>query len=586
MPFKEMLRTVGRLLKYIKPYWKIVLCALLLTAFVTAARMCQAKFVGLIMELMSADKFNYKDGHTPFNDLNTICLSFLGVMLLMGIGTYFQKFTTDQGGLLAARDFRGEVFAKLQRLPMGYFDNMRDGEILSRCTNDIAAASCIYTTLADFVKNTLMVVGCLSFMFYRDWMMTLVILLTSPMVAIAISNFGKRMGQKTAKLQARLADLASLQFENISAIKAVKAYTLENFEIERFRCRNEDNYAAQLKVTQVTATQSPTVEFIGIIGIMVIVWFGATRILQEQVTFAQMTEYWTLMVMTSQPISALSNFYSTCQNAANAGKRTFEMIDSIPESSPEEKNVLSNIKGKIEFRNVIFGYNKDKNILNGINITIKPGEVIAIVGANGAGKTTMVNMVPRFYKPSEGSVLIDDIDIATADLASLRGCIGMVIQESVLFRGNIKENIRMGKLDATDEEIMKAAEISNTTEFAAKMPDGFNTEVGERGGRLSGGQRQRVAIARALIRDPRILILDEFTSGIDAESENFITDAIDKAMKGRTCLVIAHRLNTIRHADRIIVLDGGQIAEEGTHEELYNKGGLYKKLYEAQAVKH
>lgn len=590
MSFAQLSRVLGRILRYLTPYWKIVVGALLLTVVVTGARLCQAKFVGYIMGLMSNDNtqsfFSYQEGHSPFATLNIICLAFLGIMTLMGIATYFQKYATDQCGWLAIRDYRAEVFAALQRLPASFFDSMRAGEVLSRSTTDIITASNVYITLSDAIKNILTVIACFCWMFYRDWQMTLVVLLVSPVVALAVSNFGKQMGQKTAKLQARLADLSALQYENVAAIKVVKAYTREDIEIDRFNQRNEDNYNAEMKVTQIKSMQSPVVELLGIVGIMTIVWFGATRIMTNQVSFAQMTEYWTLMVMTSQPINMLSTFYSTCQNAAMAGSRAFSIIDAPPETIDDSTMELPLVEGAIAFNQVSFSYKDGKPVLHDLSLSVPPGQVTAIVGTNGAGKSTLVNMVPRFYQPTKGNITVDGIDISTCSLVSLRSQIGMVFQESVLFQGSIIENIRCGKPDASDEEVYQAAKLANADEFIKTFPDGYQTDVGERGSQLSGGQRQRLAIARALIRNPRILILDEYTSGLDSESENSVTEAISSALRGRTCLVIAHRLTTIRHADHIVVMDAGRIVEQGTHAELIARDGLYRTIYEAQFQDH
>ena len=296
-----------------------------------------------------------------------------------------------------------------------------------------------------------------------------------------------------------------------------------------------------------------------------------------------MTEYWALMVMTIQPVTAVSGFYSSVHSSAAAATRVFSVLDTVPDVTDHPDAIeLPSIEGRIEFHGLRFAYDETKEILRGIDLDVSPGEVVAIVGPNGAGKTSFVNLVPRFYDPTGGSISIDGHDISKVTLGSLRTQVGTVIQESVLFAGSIADNIACGRLDYTREQIIEAAKIANADEFVTRMPEGYDTDIGERGVRLSGGQRQRIAIARALLREPKILILDEFTSGIDTESENLITEAIERIMKGRTCLVIAHRLNTIRHADRIIVLDAGKIVEEGTHEKLLAKNGLYTKLYEAQ----
>ena len=636
MSFINLAKTLGRVLKYLTPYWKVVLLALCFTLLATATRLCQAKFVGWIMELMSKGSpaiaqalevsqserhqeraqelgvvepqaraeaapqggpqleggelifrqlFSYEGGRSSFLLLNYVCILFLSVMAIMGVCTYFQKYLTDQCGQLAIRDFRNHVFSSLQRLPVPFFDRMRSGEVLSRSTTDVITASGVFSLLSEFTKNFLMVVGCFVWMFWRDWQMTLVVLVLSPLIAIAISNFGSRIGQKTSKLQARLADLSALQFENVSAIKVVKTNNREDYEVERFRQRNEDNYAAQMKVVQVQSMQSPVVEFLGIVGIVIIVWFGATRILQGQVSFSQMTEYWALMAMTSHPLQVIATFYGSCQNSAAAAVRSFAIIDAQPETSAPSAQALPPVKGDIEFQHISFAYEADKPVLEDVNLHVRAGELVAIVGTNGSGKSTLVNMLERFYIPDSGRITIDGHDIAQVTLESLRSQVGIVFQESVLFRDTIYENVRYGNPQATDEEIRQALTMAGADEFIAHFPQGVETNVGERGSALSGGQRQRIAIARALVHHPAILILDEYTSGLDAEAESNLTEVINNSLRGRTCLVIAHRLATIRHADRIVVMNNGRVAEMGTHAQLMEiPEGLYRKIYEAQEL--
>ena len=636
MSFINLAKTLGRVLKYLTPYWKVVLLALCFTLLATATRLCQAKFVGWIMELMSKGSpaiaqalevsqserhqeraqelgvvepqaeaeaapqggpqleggelifrqlFSYEGGRSPFLLLNYVCILFLSVMAIMGVCTYFQKYLTDQCGQLAIRDFRNHVFSSLQRLPVPFFDRMRSGEVLSRSTTDVITASGVFSLLSEFTKNFLMVVGCFVWMFWRDWQMTLVVLVLSPLIAIAISNFGSRIGQKTSKFQVSLADLSALQFENVSAIKVVKTNNREDYEVERFRQRNEDNYAAQMKVVQVQSMQSPVVEFLGIVGIVIIVWFGATRILQGQVSFSQMTEYWALMAMTSHPLQVIATFYGSCQNSAAAAVRSFAIIDAQPETSAPSAQALPPVKGDIEFQHISFAYEADKPVLEDVNLHVRAGELVAIVGTNGSGKSTLVNMLERFYIPDSGRITIDGHDIAQVTLESLRSQVGIVFQESVLFRDTIYENVRYGNPQATDEEIRQALTMAGADEFIAHFPQGVETNVGERGSALSGGQRQRIAIARALVHHPAILILDEYTSGLDAEAESNLTEVINNSLRGRTCLVIAHRLATIRHADRIVVMNNGRVAEMGTHAQLMEiPEGLYRKIYEAQEL--
>lgn len=602
MNFKELLAVQKRIFGYVLPYWKVALGALFFTVFVALTRLAQAKFIGWLFGLMTdgevqdvtaiskgipegavTEKLAYTEGVDPFHQLNLIILFFLGLVLCRGFGWFFQKYLTDLAAQSAIRDVRSQVFAHLQDLSMRFFESMRLGEIQSRATSDVIAATSIYANFSDFLKNMVVVVGALGVMFYKDYQMTFLVLLLSPLIGIAVGRFGKKMGTVTERLQSRVADLSSIMIENTSSQKVVKAYHREKFEIERFDHMNEENFRTQMKLVQVAATQTPVVEFISVIGIIAVVFFGASRILQGQATLASMAEYWALMAMIIQPVTALSGFYSNVQSSAAAGKRVFSVIDLVPDVSEKDDAVeLPELKGQLTFKNVHFSYDESKQILRGVDLEVAAGEVIAIVGPNGAGKTTFVNLVPRFYDPTEGCILVDGHDLRDATIGSLRTQVGTVIQESVLFAGSIATNIACGRTDFSHEQIVEAAKIANADEFIRRLPDGYETDIGERGVRLSGGQRQRIAIARALLRQPKVLILDEFTSGIDTESENLITEAIERIMKGRTCLVIAHRLNTIRHADRIIVLDAGKIVEEGTHDDLLARGGLYTSLYEAQ----
>lgn len=583
MPVKEVLRLQARIVGYIRPYWKVVLLALGFTVFVALARLSQAKFVNWLFALMTEESFVYSAGHDPFMQLNKVIGGFLVLLTLMGLGSFCQKYFVDLSGQSAVRDLRAAVFGHLQRLDLSFFDRMRLGEIQSRSTGDILTTTSIYTVLSDFLKNFLIVAVAFGWMLYLDPVMTFLVLLLSPLIGIAVGRFGAKMGRITERLQARIADLSSISYENISTQKVIKGYHRQAYEIERFGKTNEENFRTQMKLVQVQATQTPVVEVIAALGIVTIIYYGATQVLQGTVSFGEMTEYWTLMVMTTQPISALSGFYSSMHASAAAGNRVFEILDTQPQvRDSDDAIVLPPVKGKIKFDDVHFAYEADKPILRGITLEVQPGEVVAIVGPNGAGKTSFVNLLPRFYEPTSGSISIDGHNLRDVTLGSLRTQVGTVIQESVLFGASIAENISCGRGDFTREQIVEAARVANADEFIRRLPDGYETQVGERGLRLSGGQRQRIAIARALLRDPKILILDEFTSGIDSESENLITEAIERVMRGRTSLVIAHRLNTIRHAHRIIVIDAGRIVEEGTHDKLLQKNGLYAKLYQAQ----
>jgi ATP-binding cassette, subfamily B, bacterial MsbA len=608
MSFKELLATQRRIFGFVLPRWRVALIALFFTVFVALARLFQAKFFGWLFELLGPEnkvaqlsspletanpiskllphfdfQFTMVDRENPLWSLKMIIATYMVLLVSRGVGSFLQKYLTEQAAQSAIRDLRGKTFSHLQSLSMQFFESMRLGEIQSRCTSDIIAATSIYASLFDFLKNTIVVVGALVYMVYFDWRLTLLIFVLAPFIGVAVGKFGRKMGEETERLQSRIADLSAIIIENTSSQKVVKAFHREQYEIERFERINRENFRTQMKLAQVGATQTPVVEFISVLGIVAIVYFGASQIISGNASLDGMIVYWGLMGMIIQPVTAVSGFYSSFQASSAAGRRVFSLLDRKPKVQDKPGAIeLPPVKGDIEIKNVHFSYDEEKEILRGIDLKVKAGEVVAIVGTNGAGKTTFVNLVPRFYDPSEGSITIDGHDLRDVTIGSLRTQVGTVIQESVLFAGTIASNISCGRDDYTREEIVQAAKVANADEFICRMPQGYDTDIGERGVRLSGGQRQRIAIARALLRDPKILILDEFTSGIDTESENLITEAIERIMRGRTSLVIAHRLNTIRHADRIIVLDAGKIVEEGTHDKLFDNNGLYTKLYEAQ----
>lgn len=599
-------RNFWRLLTYLRPYSFTVLAATVCSLLVTVAKLAQARFVGWIFTLM--------EGKNPLQDphalkdmqaeqllaspegrallahyLNVVCLSFLAAIITLGVFTYLMRYLINQAGQQAMRDMRNQVFSHVQRLPLPFFDQMRMGEIQSRASGDVVAATGIFTQLSDVLINLLIVVLALGYMLYCNPKMTLGVLALSPLIGVAIGQFGKRIGRLTETIQARGADLSAITYEGISSVKGIKAYGLENLQVRRFSDKSHEAYRVGMKMVSITASQSPIVDFLGAIGIMAIVWLGFHAILDSYrsgsapMDLGTIAEYWTLLVMTTQPINALSGFYSNFQASAAAAGRVFELLDHPTEGQlTDHLPDLPPIRGEVTFENVIFGYTPEKLALRGLNLAVREGEVVAIVGSNGAGKSTLIQLLARFYDPQEGVVRIDGHDLKQFNLHSLRDQIGLVTQESILLGGTIAENIAMGREGASQAEVEAAARVANAHEFITRMPDGYQTDIGERGSRLSGGQRQRVAIARALLRNPRILVLDEFTSGIDPESELLITEAIEKSLQGRTCFVIAHRFNTIRHADRIIVLDEGGIVEAGNHDQLMSQDGLYRRIYLAQ----
>ena len=428
-----------------------------------------------------------------------------------------------------------------------------------------------------------MLIGSIGMMFYLDWKLSLLTFVTMPIIAKAMNIFGRKLKSSGTVIQERTADITAFLQESISAVRIVKSFVREAYEIERFREQNYLNFKAQMKNVQLMSLLTPTVEFISAIGVTFIIWFGGYEVVNGVLTAGSLIAFLTYAVNLANPVKRLSRVYGTVQKAMAAADRVFEVLDLDEKIKDKEDAIeLPQIDGRVSFEKVSFAYKKDHPALREVTLEANPGEMVAIVGPSGAGKSTIANLIPRFYDVTAGTIRIDGVDIRDVRLDSLREQIGIVPQETMLFSGTVAFNIRYGRLDATEEEIVAAAKAANAHEFIMGLPEGYDTKIGERGSSLSGGQRQRISIARAILKNPRVLILDEATSALDTESEKVVQAALDKLMLGRTSFVIAHRLSTILQADSIIVLEDGKVKERGTHEELLAQGGLYKNLYDIQ----
>ena len=395
--------------------------------------------------------------------------------------------------------------------------------------------------------------------------------------------FGRKIKRNGTVIQERMADITSLLQESISAIRVVKSFVREKYETDRFQRQNQLNFQAAMKNVQLTSLLTPTVEFLAAVSVTFIVWFGGYEVVNNEMTAGALVAFLTYAVNLANPVKRLSRVYGNLQRAMAAVDRVFAVIDlEEPIHDKPGAKPLPEIAGAVKLDKVTFEYKKGVPALSDVSLEAKPGQMIAFVGPSGAGKSTIANLIPRFYEITEGAISIDGQDIRDVTVASLREQIGIVPQETVLFSTTVRENIRYGRLDATDEEVEAAAKAANADEFIQNLPQGYDTKIGERGMNLSGGQRQRMAIARAILKNPRILILDEATSALDTESEKIVQAALDKLMVGRTSFVIAHRLSTIFNADQIFVIDGGKVSEHGTHEELLKRNGLYSYLYNIQ----
>lgn len=565
-----------RLLAYIKPYTRRLALAVVCIIMAAGANL----YLPWIIKDMIDDVLMSKD----MVMLNLIAAGILVVMFTRGVFYYGQSYLVSYVGQRVIIDVRSVLFRKFQRMPLSYYDKQQTGTVMSYITNDVAVMqSAIVDNLIELVTEGSILIGSLAMMIYLDWKLSLLTLMTIPLVGFAMKIFGRKLKRSSTVIQERVAEITSLLQESISAIRVVKSFVRESYEIKRFEEQNWRNFQAAMKNVKLSSLLTPTVEFLAAIAVTFIVWFGGYEVVNEVITAGELVAFLTYAVNLANPVKRLSRVYAAIQKAMAAADRVFAVMDldekitDVPGAKP-----LPPIKGEVEFKDITFSYKEGQPALQHISLKAEPGQMIALVGPSGSGKSTIANLIPRFYDVDSGVITIDDHDIRQVTADSLREQIGLVPQETMLFSTSVMENIRYGRLEATDEEVIEAAKAANAEEFIKELPEGYDTKLGERGLNLSGGQRQRLAIARAILKNPRVLILDEATSALDTESEKIVQDALDNLMVGRTSFVIAHRLSTIFNADQIFVVENGHLREHGTHEELLAAGGLYSNLYNIQ----
>ncbi|WP_030008222.1 ABC transporter ATP-binding protein [Picosynechococcus sp. NKBG042902] len=506
------------------------------------------------------------------------------IFLIRGAVQYGQDTLMAKAALKIALQLRTQVYGHLHRLSLNYFEGAKTGDLSYRLTEDVdRVGEVINKIFHQFVPSILQLIVVLGYMFYVNWQLTLAALIIGPLMAILIGSFGEKLLDFSRRSQTRTSNLSSLLTEVFNGIRLVQAFAAEDYELQRFTEEAEQNRRAKFRTAQIKALQFVVVGFLEAMAVIFLFFLGGWQIAQENLTAAEFVSYVAAVALLIDPIQITTSNFNEFKEGEASVDRVFELMAVQPTVlEAADAQVLPAVTGKVDYQNVSFAYEADKPVLKNINLTVQPGEMIALVGSSGAGKTTLVNLLPRFYNPVAGRIFIDGIDTSTVTLKSLRQQIGIVPQETVLFSGTIAQNIAFGQTEFSLEQVEAAAKIANAHQFISEFSQGYHTYVGERGVNLSGGQRQRVAIARAVLLNPRILILDEATSALDAESEALVQEALERIMQDRTVFVIAHRLATVRSSDRIIVLDQGEIVESGTHDELLAHQGRYAQFHAQQ----
>lgn len=563
------------MLQYSKPYWWRIVISLVATLGVSGLNGAIAFLIKPVLEKMFVQK--------DLKIFMFLPLGVIGIYLVKGVCRFTADYFIATAGQLAIQDIREGFYRKNMTLSMRFFNNNPTGALMARVLSDVSVMQeGVANIVTGLLRDGFSVIGLLGVIFYRNWQLALVSLVVIPLTVFPARKIGKRIKRLSSESLGMIGDISRILQETFSGIKVVKAFGLEGREVEKFVNCNKEFYRITRKTIKYGALSSPIMEVISSLGIASVIWFGGSMVLKGNMTSADIISFMAAMVMLYNPIKGLIGTYNAIQRSFGAAERVFEILDEEPDiKDGPDSMAMERAQGILDFDRVSFSYNEEM-VLKDVSLSVRKGEVVAFVGPSGGGKTTLVSLIPRFYDATSGSVSIDGTDIRKLKLKSLMEQIAMVDQETFLFNDTIANNIRYGKPDASLEEVYAAARAAFAHDFISEMPAGYETSIGDRGVRLSGGQRQRICIARAILKDAPILILDEATSALDTESEQMVQKALQNLMANRTTLVIAHRLSTIFHADKIIVIDRGEIVQAGTHTELLEQGGLYKKLYEMQ----
>jgi subfamily B ATP-binding cassette protein MsbA len=516
--------------------------------------------------------------------LKVVPLAIVIIFLIQGVFDYSYKYLLEKVGQSVIRDLRNNLYRHIQSLPLAFFHKTPTGELISRIISDVTLIQgAVSNVLVGIIKDTCQIVFLIVVIFYMNWRLALIAMILLPVIIYPIVNFGRRHRRLSRSNQQTTAQVSNILYETITGTRIVKAFCMEKYEIDRFAETLERLFNIVMRDVRIGAISRPLMQLLGGIGIALVVWFGGSQVLSGASTPGTFFSFLTALIMIYEPLKGISRVNSVLQQGIAAAERVFDVLDvEIGVDEKKDAVELPEVKNLIEFKDVRFQYDPKAEVLKGINLQVKTGEVLALVGSSGGGKSTLVNLIPRFFDVSSGSISIDGKDIRDVTLKSLRNQIGMVTQQTILFNDTVRNNIAYGSPGATYEQVKEAARAAHALSFIQHLPEGFDTVIGESGARLSGGERQRISIARAILKNAPILVLDEATSSLDTESEREVQQAIENLVQSRTTFVIAHRLSTIRNADRIIVIQEGKIVEEGTHDSLLPLGGVYKMLYDMQ----
>jgi len=575
MAAKRSLKIYRRLLRYSRPYALRIVVAVVASLMVAGTDVTSVKLIQPLVDKIIAV------GNVSL--LKWVPIIIVGLAAMKGIARYLQEYLIKTAGQLVVQDIRNDIYSHSLQLSMGYFSRHASGNLISRILNDVGIMQrSAAGILVAGIRESFTLVGLIALAFYNDWKLACIAFLVLPVAVIPASIIGRKIKNNTRRGQEAMGDLTSVLQESLSGIKVVKSFGMEKFESQRFSRENSSFYRFMRKVIKYDSLATPIIELLGSFGVAMVFWYGLHRVFSGAITQGELFSFMAAIMMTYTPLKRLTKVANLIQRSVGAAERVFEIIDEVPEITERPDAVsLKRAKGNITFERVTFAYEK-LPVLQDFSFSVAAGEMVALVGPSGVGKSTIISLLNRFYEPQAGAIKIDGLDIRCLTMKSLAGNIALVDQDTFLFHDTIKNNIRYGRPGADDDAVFSAARQAYADEFIRLLPQQYETSIGDRGVRLSGGQRQRICIARAILKDAPILVLDEATSALDTESESIVQKALANLMKNRTSFVIAHRLSTVHHADKIIVLEDGQVVEMGVHDELLKKRGLYNRLYEMQ----